>query len=62
MPLEDETSLDEASYLLRVPANAERLQASIRSLEAGEGTMRELAESEGASVGSPSSGLRPPSP
>ena len=30
-------SIEETSYLLRVPANAQRLQASIRSLEAGGG-------------------------
>ena len=44
MSLADYESLEETSYLLRVPANAERLLASIRSLEAGEGTVRELAE------------------
>jgi len=37
-------SLEETSYLLRVPANAQRLQASIQSLEAGEGAERKIVE------------------
>ena len=44
MSLEDYESLEETSYLLRVPANAQRLQASIQSLEAGEGAEREIVE------------------
>jgi antitoxin YefM len=34
----------EAAYLLRSPANARRLLASIDRLEAGEGVERDLAE------------------
>ena len=44
MSLEDYESLEETSYLLRVPANAQRLQASIQSLEAGEGAVRKIVE------------------
>ena len=44
MSLEDYESLEETSYLLRVPANAQRLQASIQSLEAGEGAERKIVE------------------
>lgn len=42
--LEDYESLKEAAYLLRNPANARRLLASIERLEAGKGIERELAE------------------
>lgn len=42
--LDDYESLKEAAYLLRSPANARRLLASIDRLEAGEGTQRDLAE------------------
>jgi antitoxin YefM len=40
----DYESLVETAYLLRSPTNARRLLASISRLEAGEGTVRELAE------------------
>ena len=42
--LDDYESLKEAADLLRSPANARRLLASIDRLEAGEGTPRDLAE------------------
>lgn len=42
--LDDYESLKEAAYLLKNPANARRLLASIDRLEAGEGTVRDLAE------------------
>ena len=42
--LDDYESLKEAAYLLRSPANARRLLASIDRLEAGGGTERDLAE------------------
>ncbi|MHC5903352.1 type II toxin-antitoxin system Phd/YefM family antitoxin [Streptomyces sp. S6] len=41
--LEDYESLKETAYLLRSPANARRLLASIDELESGGGTVRELA-------------------
>lgn len=44
--LEDYESLKETAYLLRSPANARRLLASIEELESGGGTVRELAEEE----------------
>ena len=44
MSLEDYESLEETSYLLRVPANAQRLQASIQPLEAGEGVERKIVK------------------
>lgn len=40
--LEDYQSLKETAYLLRSPANARRLLASIEELESGGGTVREL--------------------
>lgn len=40
--LEDYESLKETAYLLRNPANARRLLASIDELENGGGTVREL--------------------
>ena len=46
MSLEDYESLEETSYLLRVPANAQRLQESIEGLEKGEGRAQELVESD----------------
>jgi antitoxin YefM len=42
--LDDYESLKEAAYLLKNPANARRLLASIDRLEAGGGTVRDLAE------------------
>jgi len=42
--LADYQSLKETAYLLRSPANARRLLASIDELEAGKGTARELME------------------
>jgi antitoxin YefM len=42
--LDDYTTLEETSYLLRSPRNARRLLESIAQLEADGGTERELAE------------------
>ena len=42
--LDDYESLKETAYLLRNPANARRLLASIDELESGAGRERELAE------------------
>ncbi|GAA4201264.1 type II toxin-antitoxin system Phd/YefM family antitoxin [Actinocatenispora rupis] len=42
--LDDYESLKEAAYLLRSPANARRLLASIERLEAGKGTRRDIVE------------------
>jgi antitoxin YefM len=42
--LEDYESLKETAYLLRNPANARRLLASIERLEAGDGAAHDLAE------------------
>ncbi|WP_405019062.1 type II toxin-antitoxin system prevent-host-death family antitoxin [Kitasatospora sp. NBC_00070] len=44
--LEDYQSLKETAYLLRSPANARRLLASIDELENGGGSVRELANPE----------------
>ncbi len=44
--LEDYESLKETAYLLRSPANARRLLASIEELENGGGTVREPADPE----------------
>ena len=44
LSLEDYESLEETAYLLRSPANAKRLQASIESLESGEGKEEELID------------------
>ncbi|MYS79477.1 type II toxin-antitoxin system prevent-host-death family antitoxin [Streptomyces sp. SID5474] len=44
--LEDYESLKKAAYLLRSPANARRLLASIDELENGGGTVRELTPDE----------------
>ncbi|MFF0297831.1 type II toxin-antitoxin system Phd/YefM family antitoxin [Kitasatospora sp. NPDC004615] len=44
--LEDYESLKETAYLLRSPANARRLLASIEELENGGGSVRELADPE----------------
>ena len=42
--LDDYQSLKEAAYLLRSPANARRLLASIDRLEHGGGVVRDLVE------------------
>ena len=42
--LDDYESLKETAYLLRSPANARRLLASIDELEAGKGLERDLVE------------------
>lgn len=42
--LADWNAMEETLHLLSSPANAERLRASIRQLEAGDGTERELIE------------------
>ncbi len=47
LSLEDFKALEETAYLLRSPANAQRLLRSIAALEAGRGKEREL--SSGAS-------------
>ncbi|MCP5520194.1 MAG: type II toxin-antitoxin system prevent-host-death family antitoxin [Verrucomicrobiales bacterium] len=44
LSLEDYESLEETAYLLRVPANAKRLQAAIASLQGGKGLERELVD------------------
>lgn len=44
MSLEDFASFEETRYLLKSPANAARLAASIEALEAGVGMERPLAE------------------
>ena len=42
--LDDYESLKETAYLLKSPANARRLLASIEQLENGEGMQRDLLE------------------
>lgn len=42
MSLEDFESLEETAYLLRSPVNARRLLESIRELEEGSGSDREI--------------------
>jgi antitoxin YefM len=44
MSLEDFASYEETRYLLRSPANAARLLASVEALESGEGQERALIE------------------
>ena len=44
MSLEDYQSMEETTYLLRSPANARHLLASIAELEAGKGLEKELIE------------------
>lgn len=44
LSLDDYESLKETAYLLRSPANARKLLASIDELEAGDGVERELLE------------------
>lgn len=42
--LEDDKGLEEIAYLLRSPANAQRLQAATAQLNAGQGQPRALVE------------------
>jgi antitoxin YefM len=42
LSLEDYKALEETAYLIRSPANARRLLASIQQLEAGKGKVRKL--------------------
>jgi len=44
MSLEDYASFEETRYLLRSPANAERLLSAVAELEAGRGVERTLDE------------------
>ena len=44
LSVEEYRALEETAYLLRSPANAQRLLESIAQLEAGRGTVRELSE------------------
>ena len=44
MSLEDFASYEETRYLLRSPANAERLLSSVAKLDRGDGVERTLAE------------------
>ncbi|MGB4248188.1 MAG: type II toxin-antitoxin system prevent-host-death family antitoxin [Pseudohongiellaceae bacterium] len=44
MSLEDYKALEETAYLLRSPANAQRLLTSIAELEGGHGTEQDLNE------------------
>ena len=44
MALEDFKALEETSYLLRSPRNAQRLLESIAALESGKGLVRDIAE------------------
>ena len=44
MSLDDFNALEETSYLLRSPKNAQRLLESIAALESGKGLVRGLAE------------------
>ncbi|MGZ8158527.1 MAG: type II toxin-antitoxin system Phd/YefM family antitoxin [Methylobacter sp.] len=44
MSLEDYQAMEETTYLLRSPANARHLLASIAELEAGNGIEKELIE------------------
>lgn len=44
LSLEDYKALEETAYLLRTPANARRLLASVAQLDGGKGTERVLAE------------------
>jgi len=44
MSLEDFNAWEETAYLLRSPANAQRLRESIAELESGGGTVRDLIE------------------
>ena len=43
MSLDDYNALEETAYLLRSPANAQRLIESVEQLRSGRGEIRELA-------------------
>jgi antitoxin YefM len=42
LSLEDYNALEETAYLIRSPANARRLLASMQELESGKGSVRKL--------------------
>lgn len=44
LSLEDYQAMQETAYLLRNPANAQRLMAAVSQLNAGQGQPRELSE------------------
>ena len=44
LSLDDYKSLEETAYLLRSPANAQRLLSAVNSLNKGKGKERKLAE------------------
>ena len=44
LSLEDYNAMEETAYLLRCPANARRLLASIKELESGRGRVHKLKE------------------
>lgn len=44
MSLEDFTAWEETTYLLRSPANAQRLSAAMAALDGGAGQVHELVE------------------
>jgi len=44
LSLKDYEALNETSYLLQSPKNAQRLTGSIRELDSGKGKVRELLE------------------
>jgi antitoxin YefM len=46
MSLEDFASYEETRYLLRSPANADRLLQSIAQLDSGKGEVRKLSDDE----------------
>jgi len=46
LSLEDYQAMEETAYLLRSPANAQRLLASIKQLETGQGVSKTLGELE----------------
>lgn len=44
MSMDDYEALEETAYLLRSPANAQRLLAAINQLDSGRGAQHELSE------------------
>ncbi len=44
LSLEDFKALEETAYLLRTPANAQRVLAAVAQLNAGKGVQRKLTE------------------